>query len=643
MRPLPPELRQAQQKGAGTPYLTVTFRRREGGVERLRFYRWYAGAEPAGPHALAAPADGSLVRARIQGSQLLYQRVAAPRPGSDFSQWTALDSAHRAVALAAWGQRLLLAYIQNDAIVVRESADYGATLGPPAVALPAPTGALHLAAALGPGDKAALFFATSSRVLVVKRSGGAWGQPTAWTHSLASVSGLACHHQGDYHLVVTGSDNGGRAGVWALAYGDGHRWPVGYWSPLREVQVADAGSQVSFDAPSLALAEVYRLCFRESYAGTTAYSRLYLSHIPLEGEFSEGRWREPLPMDLQPAAALAVGPGGAWLAAPHEVWNAPLPGPALEVGPRLLALEAEERPLGGRMRLLLEDSDGQAWESGLVVPGAEVEVAIGYLTSVGPQASPLPYYWVEAVERRWERGRATLAVEARPFWGLLEAFRARRQFSWPAGENNVFQLLATVLGRAGVPFSSLSYSDAAVNLYPAFALHPGQSGAQAVQALLSLVPDVLVGVGPAAYLKEPQADEAPAYRYGDHHPVLGAWRRLASPPANRVQVFGGGVFGEAFLWDSVWQVGDRLRQVRAPALSTPAQVGHRLQAELRRLQEAPLAHLEVPPNCGQELFDVVEVTAVPLLPPGRYRVVGLETVFHAQRGLYRQRLALAPP
>ncbi len=643
MRPLPQPLLETQKRGAGVPFLTIAFRRREGGVERLRFARWYQGSEPTGPHAIASPGDGSLVRARIAGGQLLYQRVASPSPTSDFSSWAALGSAHRAVALAAKGHRLLLAYVQNDAVLVRESSDYGATLSAPSVVVSAPTGAMHLAAALGAGDEAAIFLATSSQVSVVKKSGGAWGLPAPWPHSLSSISGLAAHLQGDYNLVVTGVDSAGRSGVWALVYGDGHRWPKGAWSPMWVLQVAHAGSQVSFSSPSLALGEVYRLCFLERFQGMVSHSRAYLTHTPLAAEFSDVIWREPLPTDVGEAMALAIGPGSAWLSTPSGLWHAPLPGPSLEARGHLLAMEVQEEPFGGYMRLLLDDSEGLLRAAGLVEPGAEVEVGIGYQTAAGPLASPLPCHWVEEVVHRWEGGRALVEVLARPFWGLVEAFRARHQFAWAEGEANIFGLLAVILGRAGVPFSSLSYSAAAVNLRPAFALHPGQSALEAVRRLLAMVPDVLVPVGPYALLKEPQLQESPVYSYGDGHPIVRAWRRLEPPSANRVQVFGKTVFLEGFLWDSVGQVGDRLAQVRAPELPTAPDVQSRLEAELGRLRRTPIAILEAPPNCGLELYDVVEVTETPALPPGRYRVMAIRTVFNARRGQYRQTVSLAPP
>ena len=81
------------------------------------------------------PGDGSLSRARVDPAsyQLYRQRVASPRPGSDFSPWTGVCTVSSAsgIALASRGFRLLLFYVDTDqrTILVRKSTDYGATFG----------------------------------------------------------------------------------------------------------------------------------------------------------------------------------------------------------------------------------------------------------------------------------------------------------------------------------------------------------------------------------------------------------------------------------------------------------------------------------------------------------------------------------
>jgi hypothetical protein len=85
---------------------------RIGGIRRLAWSRLYAGSEPDGYHAASMPSDGSLLRARVTGGRVYYQRVASPGTGSTFSAWTDLDAAANAdVALCAEGLRVLLFYV----------------------------------------------------------------------------------------------------------------------------------------------------------------------------------------------------------------------------------------------------------------------------------------------------------------------------------------------------------------------------------------------------------------------------------------------------------------------------------------------------------------------------------------------------
>jgi len=648
VRFLPPSLVAAQRSPSASPYLRVTVSERTGGVAQAAFQRLYSGGEPEGPHAAALAGDGSLLRARIAGGQLYYQRVPSPGPGSSFGSWTALGAAQRSLALAALGAQVLLAYVAADgSVAVRESQDYGASFGAAATVLPATAGAQHLALALKPGE-VLLAYATTSQVAVLKRTGGAWGSPSAWPHSLGSISGLACHYGGDYNLAVTGAEAGGRAGLWTVVFGDGYRQGVGTWSALREVQRADAGSGVAFAAPCLSAPDVYRLGLVESYSGSQPYARLQLSHLVPGIDFADNWWREPLPSDITGAygVAMAAASGLLWLSTPNGVWRADLSAPALDVSDRLLALEMEEVPLGGSLRLELADDDGSLWAAGSPLrPGAEVAVSLGYLTAEGPRTSPAPRYWATTVELRAEDGRRTLLLEGSSAWGLLSAWRARRQFAWAAGERNVFGILSFLWARAGVPFSTVSYSQAAVDLRPAFTVQPGQSGLEAVRRLLALVPDVVLLSQNFALLKHPQETEAPVYAYGDGHPVLAAAARRALPVANRVQVFGQGAFAEAFLWESVALGGDRLRQVHDLNVTSAAQAADRALWEARRLLLSLVSEeLTVPPNCGQELYDLVTVTEPSLgLAAARRRVLSIRTGYDARRGLYRQRLGLGAP
>ena len=104
MRPLTSTLRAAQQSASTVPQLRVRLFDRDVGAVRLRWQRLYTGTEPDGPCPVAVPADGSLLRARIDPATgaLTRQRVANPGPASDFTNWTS-------VATVAVGPRVGIA------------------------------------------------------------------------------------------------------------------------------------------------------------------------------------------------------------------------------------------------------------------------------------------------------------------------------------------------------------------------------------------------------------------------------------------------------------------------------------------------------------------------------------------------------
>ena len=111
-----------------------------------------------------------------------------------------------------------------------------------------------------------------------------------------------------------------------------------------------------------------------------------------------------------------------------------------------------------------------------------------------------------------------------------------------------------------------------------------------------------------------------------------------------MQVYGQTVVGESFAWDEVERVPERLRQVQDRNLTTVEEAQARCAAELRREElDAVSGDILVPVNCGQELYDVVEVTdARAGLVAARRRVLGLELRYArtGRRARYAQRITL---
>ena len=274
--------------------------------------------------------------------------------------------------------------------------------------------------------------------------------------------------------------------------------------------------------------------------------------------------------------------------------------------------------------------------------GAEVRVSPGYVTSGGPQASAGPAYWVDGVELTSGGGEAAAVVLASDGWGLLEAWRARRQYAWAAGAKNLFGILQFLFARAGLELSSSGASSESANLYPAFTVNPGDSGLTAARRLLAMLPDVVYFRGEFGYLKEPLATEAAAYAYGTDHALVAGRYRAVAAAANRAQVFGSGVFAERLDWPSLEAVYDRLAQVLDANLTTVTQAEDRGDAVLRRASlGAADGEVTAAVNCGQELYDAIAVTdAVAGLSAAKRRVLGLALRYSAATGTYEQRLRL---
>jgi len=507
-----------------------------------------------------------------------------------------------------------------------------------------------LAADLKADSTALLIYSVGSSIYAVKRSGGTWGSPTAWTNSVASVSGLACRYEADFDVVVSGSDAEGAHRIWTCIYGDGYSQAVGTWSSLREMEMASAGSDMEFRAPSLAYVDVFRLTFVEKYTGSESYSRPYFSFSPITADYVNNLWREPVPLNVTSDYGLAIAhsTSDAWLTAPWGVWQASLTTPVLDVTTDVLELTTETDPNGARLRLVLRNDDGRyldlSGEKAVIKAGGEVRVSPGYQTVSGPLASSGLAYWIEGWEYTSGEGKATLVLHARDAWQLLESWRSRRQYAWAQGEKSIFQLLSFVMARAGLEFSSLGNSGVLSNLYPSFTIHPGESAATAVRRLLAMVPDVMFFRGHFTYIKNPQADDASDYSYGTEHTILRGRYGSQRLQANRVQVFGDGPFVEAFQWDDIDDSYDRVRQVHDLNLDTVARAQDRADAEMRH-QEIGASDGEIvgPVNCGQELYDVISITDGSAgLTDARRRVLGLSMRYSpgGKAPVYEQHLSL---
>lgn len=87
MRDITNALLAAQTEPSGRPHVRVEALDMLAAVARTHFTRLRVGVEESFHHAATMPADGSLVRVRMDSTAgaLYVQRVDAPGPSSDFA------------------------------------------------------------------------------------------------------------------------------------------------------------------------------------------------------------------------------------------------------------------------------------------------------------------------------------------------------------------------------------------------------------------------------------------------------------------------------------------------------------------------------------------------------------------------------
>ena len=102
------------------------------------------------------------------------------------------------------------------------------------------------------------------------------------------------------------------------------------------------------------------------------------------------------------------------------------------------------------------------------------------------------------------------------------------------------------------------------------------------------------------------------------------------------------ILADSFAWDEIERLYDRLEQIADRNLGTVTEAQQRGQAYLRQAEiEAAGGSILVPVNCGQQLYDVIDVTdARAGLDTAKRRVLGWLLVYQPQRGEYSQRLWL---
>jgi len=664
MRQLSSTLLAAQKQASRTPYVEIKACNKITGVVRLDWSRLYTGSEDDYFHAVTIPGDGSLIRVRVTppaDSRKLYrQRVANPGQGSDFSQWVYTNQYNVVVvAAASLGAEVSIFWIKSDKKIYQlKSTDYGVTWGSSELLGYSPTTAINgIAADYKANGDIALFFADQATLYVMKRVNGSWGDKVAWDKTTGDLSGIATHYAGDWKLLVTGKDSGGNFKLWSLVYGDGGEITAGTWSGLKEIVSAPSDGSFEYHRVFMDKPDVYRCLFVEKFTGTQAYNRPFWSHSVPDTSYLGNCWREPVPFNLASEYGLAIAHYGdyCWLSAPYGLWRAKLTEENLDLTADVLSVREELTKTSGRLIVELRNDDGQYASPGqgdlsVLDIGCQLELSPGYRTTAGNEVSSGQAFILNAYEHTSSGGKASLILYASDAWSLIESWQARHQFRWnkQTSEMCVKDILAFVVGRCGLKLEVKSQSLVITSFYPDFTIHPNNRGNTVITRLLSFVPDVLFIEGNKAYIVNPLATDSSVYSYGASHSITeGKYQKKTGEP-NRVQVEGYDpvnskpVVVDSFSWNAITKLYDQLQQLEDSNIDTVEKAQARGEAYLREMEiESASGAIGIPVNCGQQLYDVTDITDSRAgLSGEKKRVLELTLVYNPRRGEYEMRLSL---
>jgi len=134
------------------------------------------------------------------------------------------------------------------------------------------------------------------------------------------------------------------------------------------------------------------------------------------------------------------------------------------------------------------------------------------------------------------------------------------------------------------------------------------------------------------------------------HVVLDGQYNIESPAVNRAYVigrdiYGNPVYGTAVDSTELGLVGERLDFQQDPAIPTEAKAADVANAILAKMRlTGKRGVILIPPNCGQELFDVVQITDAGANQSAvKFRVVGIRFEYNPKQARYHHKLILGAP
>jgi hypothetical protein len=663
MRILTDTLLKTQKQSSLIPYVKLEASNKVNGVTRLDWRRLYNGTEEEYFHALTLAGDGSLIRARItppSDSRKLYiQRIINPNENSIFDAWT-YTSQYNVVIVAstALGANVSVFLIKGDRkIQLIASADYGGTWSAAQLVDYSPTTAINgISVAYKANGDLALFFADQSTLYVKKLVNGQWQTKSAWNKTTGNLSGVSVVYDSDWKLFVTGKDSAGGYRLWSIIYGDGGKLPTGSWGELQTLAEAPSDGSFSYHHAFLDKTDIFRCFYIEKYSGSEAYSQPFSTHTV--GEFADNLWHEPQPFNLSSQYGLAIAHDDThcWLSCANGVWRAPLAEKELDMTSDIQSLVQETQ--GPESMLIIELVNNDEKFASLPPPldiGCRLNFSYGYITAAGNETGGVQSYTLQAYEYVSDGGTSKLVLYAANGWNNVCRWTAKQQFHWngDAADTSVREILAFILARAGLKLEIVSASELTNNFCPDFIINPGTTGDNAINKLLSFIPNRLFIEADTAYLVNPLPDDMPLYSYSapqidGMHPIVTGRYKTKRPDYNHIRMEGRGsaanqpLIVNCFDYNDIKKCYASFLTAEDSNLDSVDEVSRRGEVLLRRFDmETINGYIEIHPNCGQQVYDVIQITdSYAGLANAKRRVTAFKTVFLPAGGKYLQTLML---
>lgn len=605
MRSLPAALLAAQKAASGVPYVRTVVENTIRDLTHLVFTQTSTDGSDDDRHGAAADAT-YLHRTAINGTGIYYRR--------DTGGWTSLaagDAAGHAAIAATGNARVIVVYNRGTGIYYRESTNQGTSFGAETLIITAgaTVNALAVAYKNTSGDLA-VFWAEGATMRRIRRTAGTFGSASSWTQSANTINGAAAVHNGDFHLVLTGTDTSSRPTLWSLILGDGFSFAVDTWTGFFVQAQAESDESITFQAPSVAVIQTHRITFVEKFSGTPSYTRTYWTAIALTASFSPGNWEwlDPVPLNNATNYGYAVTKGlmpeKAIYSRPAQVLEAPTASQTLDMSNDLLDATVEERSgIEQRATFVFDNSNGQyAGPPAPIALHRTIDIGLGY----GADFSRPPSQSIAGWEYRRDGGQSRFVLHTRGVDYWLSLSRTRTTIVETRKMNQIARAAAA---RAGIDFIATGASSRATNFNIEWVVDPHQSQLEVLQRLIEIMADIYLtfSVG-TLMLHEPLAGDTVDYAYGTDHAIYHS-RFRDEAAASVSEVLAVGVLGSAYDYTLMNHDKPAQDRRRSPHETATADANTHASARLRKaILRKDLGELVTPPNCGLEVGDVVAFT-----------------------------------